>query len=119
MSTSLRAARRALLSLGDRGRTTRIPADVRVLVLAYAEEGRAGGATWETIGEHVGLSVTALQRWRRQGGERREGKLRPVVVCEETRARPAAVQLSLVTAHGEKLEGLGVEEAIRLVRALR
>ena len=87
-------------------------------MLAYADEGRAGGETWSTIGENVGLSVTVLQRWRRQGGERHQGRLRPVVVREEHLAGPA-VGLSLVTAHGEKLEGLGVEDAIRLVRALR
>ena len=46
MATSLSTARRALRSLGDRGRTTRIPEDVRALVLAYADEGRAGGESW-------------------------------------------------------------------------
>ncbi len=118
MATSLTTARRALRSLGDRGRTTRIPEEIRALVLAYADEGRAGGENWATIGENVGLSVTVLQRWRRQSGEQREVKLRPVVVCEESLAGPAA-GLSLVTPHGERLEGLGVEDAIRLVRALR
>lgn len=118
MSTSLRTARRALRRLGNRGRTTRIPEDVRAVVLSYADEGRAVGESWSTIGENVGLSVTVLQRWRRQGGERHEGNLRPVEVCEEDFAGPAA-GLRLVTAHGEKLEGLGVEDAIRLLRALR
>jgi hypothetical protein len=118
MTTSLATARRALCSLGDRGRTTRIPEEIRAVLLAYADQGRADGGSWATIAENVGLSVTVLQRWRREGEGRHQGKLRPVVVCKEDLARPAAA-LSLVTAHGEKLEGLGVEDAIRFVRALR
>ena len=118
MARSLTTARRALRSLGDRGRTTRIPEEIRTVLLAYADEGRAGGESWATIGQNVGLSVTVLQRWRRQGGERHASKLRPVVVREEDLPRPVA-GLSLVTAHGEKIEGLGVEDAIRLVKALR
>jgi len=118
MSTSLTAARRALRSLGERGRTTRIPEEIRVLVLAYAHEGRSAGETWATIAENVGLSATVLQRWRRQGEERRPGKLRPVVVSEDELSRSAA-GLTLTTVHGEKLEGLGVDDAIRLMRALR
>jgi transposase-like protein len=118
MATSLTTARRALRSLGDRGRTTRIPEEIRTVLLAYADEGRAGGESWAAIAQNVGLSVTVLQRWRRQGEERHPSKLRPVVVREEDLARPAA-GLILVTAHGEKLEGLGVEDAIRLVKALR
>jgi hypothetical protein len=118
MSTSLTAARRALRSLGERGRTTRIPKEIRSVVLAYADERRACGEGWTTIGESVGLSVTALQRWRRKGEERHQGGLRPVLVHEADLGR-SSVGLSLITAHGEKLEGLGVEDAIRLVRALR
>ena len=118
MSASLTTARRALRSLGKRGRTTRIPEEIRAIVLSYADEGRTGGETWATIGENIGLSVTILQRWRRQGEQRHPGGLRPVVVCEEDFVGPAA-GLSLLTAHGERLKGLGVEDAIRLVRALR
>jgi hypothetical protein len=118
MVSSLTTARRALRSLGDRGRTTRIPEEIRSVLLAYADQGRADGESWARIAENVGLSVTVLQRWRRQGEAQHEGKLRPVVLRETDLARPAA-SLRLVTAHGEKLEGLGVEDAIRLVRALR
>lgn len=42
-TTSLAPARRALRSLGDRGRTTRVPNEVRPVVLAYADATRASG----------------------------------------------------------------------------
>lgn len=118
MSASLTAARRALRSLGKRGRTTRIPDEIRVVVLAYVQEGRSSGETWAVIAENVGLSQTGLQRWLRRGKQRHPSRLRPVVVPEEEFPRSTA-GLTLTTAYGEKLEGLGMEDAIRLMRALR
>jgi hypothetical protein len=104
--------------LGERGRTTHIPEEIRVVVLAYVQEGRCSGETWAAIAQNVGLSQTGLQRWLRKGKQRRPSRLRPVVVSEDDLPRSAA-GLTLTTAYGEKLEGLGVDDAIRLVRALR
>ena len=118
MATALATDRHAVRGLGDRGRTTRVLEELRAVVLACTDEGHADGGTWATIAGNLGLWVTVLQRWRRQGEARHQGELRPVVVCEEELA-PHAAALSLVTALGEKLEGLGVEDAIRLARASR
>ena len=118
-TTTLRTAQRALDQLGSRGKTTRIPDDVRIAVLAYAREARSRGDTWAGVANRLGLSATALQRWHHQRLEC--GTLLPVVVPSEIvpEASPPSASLTLTTSHGEKLEGLGVEDAIRIVRALR
>ncbi len=116
MKTSATAAQRAVQALGARGKTTRIPEDVRVVVLGYAGQARSAGQSWRAISETVGLSTSALQRWNSAGLPR--GKLKPVVIAD---AVPPAERAGLVlaTASGERLEGLGVEEAIRVLRGLR
>ncbi len=112
MASTLSSARRALKTLGQRGQTTRIPDAVRVVVLAYAREARSAGETWAGIAENVGLSETALHRWHRGGSK----KFVPVVVSEPLAEE---TKLTLTTAGGERLEGLGLEDAVRIVKALR
>ncbi|MFQ5479558.1 MAG: hypothetical protein ACE5E4_13195 [Candidatus Binatia bacterium] len=116
LETSGGAARRAVEALGARGKTTRIPDAVRLVVLGYAGQARSAGQSWRQVSETVGLSSSLLQRWNRAGSPR--AKLKPVVVAE---ALPSVegVDLVLATAHGERLEGLGVEDAIRILRGLR
>ena len=43
------AARTALAELGERGRTTRVPAKARAAVVACTREQRAAGAPWREI----------------------------------------------------------------------
>jgi len=120
MQTSGSTARSAVEALGTRGRTTRISDEVRGVVLAHAREARAAGQPWTEIAEKVGLSTSALQRWNRADPkrDRKKASLMPVVIAE---GAPPAVRSSVVfvTAHGDRLEGLGVEDAIRLLRGLR
>ena len=110
------SARRAVQALGHRGKTTRIPDEVRSVVLAYVGEARSAGQRWGEIGEAVGLSETVLQRWSRASGSK--GKLRPVVVKPGS---PSALNSTIVltATGGERLEGLCVEDAIRVLRGLR
>ncbi len=116
MASSLATARRSLARLGDRGRTTRIPDEVRAAVLRYAMEARSAGETWQTIGERVGLASTAVQRWHRAMDK--PSKLVPVIVANSSDSVGSS-DLVLVTPHGERLEGLELDDAVRIVRALR
>lgn len=124
MTNSANAARRAVQGLGNRGKTARIPDEVRAAVLDYAGKARSAGQTWSEIGLAVGLSETVVKRWSREskaasGRTRtRKSRLTPVVV---TQASPtsATSHMILTTASGERLEGLGVEDAIRVLRGLR
>ena len=116
MTVSANAARQSVQALGARGKTTRIPDEVRSVVLGYAEGARSAGQSWAQVSETVGLSTSVLQRWNRAGKSR--AKLRPVVIAD---ALPSAKRVGLVlsTADGARLEGLGVEDAIRILRGLR
>ncbi len=120
METSGSAARRAVAALGTRGKTTRIPDEVRGAVLAHTSEARSAGQSWSQIAERVGLSTSVLQRWNRADPKKdlKKASLMPVVIAAG--AQPA-MRSSLVfsTAHGDRLEGLCIEDAIRLLRGLR
>ena len=112
MASTLSSARRALKELGPRGQTTRIPESVRGVVLAYVREARRTGETWAEIAENVELSETALHRWHRGGPK----KFLPVVVSNTL---VEELKLTLTTAGGERLEGLSLQDAVQIVKALR
>ena len=117
MAISASEARRAVASLGKRGKTTRVPDSVRRIVLDYIGEARADGMPWDEISNSVGLSKTAMQRWERAKPVRR-GRVKPVTVKTVTVAvRPP--RLVLITSRGDRLEGLGVEQAVTVLRGLR
>lgn len=120
MQVSGQTARRSVRALGKRGKTTRIPDDVRRVVLDHTREARSAGQSWAQIAETVGLSTSLLVRWNGASAKkaRSAGRLKPVIVSH---ALPSVGRSSLtwVTAQGDRLEGLCVEDAIRLLRDLR
>jgi hypothetical protein len=116
-TVSLNEARRALSSLGRRGKTTKIPGPIRDVVMAYVQETRSSGRRWGEIAQAVGLSTSVLQRWARATPARRSRLKR--VSIREFPAPHAAPALVLVTAQGDRVEGLGVEQAVALLRGLR
>jgi hypothetical protein len=111
------AVRRAVASLGKRGRTTRVPERVRERALAYAVEQRRRGVSWQAIATRTGLSASALQRWAARRGKRRAQRtLLPVQLRAAASERPTSVVL--VSPRGFRLEGLRVEDAMRLLGEL-
>ncbi len=120
MQTAGSAARQAVKALEPRGKTTRIPGEVRGVVLAHAREARSAGQPWTQIAEKVGLSTSVLQRWNRADlkQDRQKARLMPVVIAAGTQA-PVRSSLVFATAHGDRLEGLCIDDAIRLLRGLR
>lgn len=112
----------AVRSLGARGRTTRIPPEVRRVVLAYADAARRGGRAWRDIAGVVGVSAAALHNWRNEDPAPRDRRpaarrlLAPVVVRDDV-ARSARL-LTLVTPAGHRIEGLDIAGAAELVRRL-
>jgi hypothetical protein len=115
MRASKERARPSVQSLGKRGVTTRVPASVREAVVAYAQEARSAGRPWSEIVAQVGLSKTSVRRWMK-APRRREAQFKPVQVKMPI---PEKRGLVLVTASGDRIEGLTVSEATTLLRGLR
>jgi hypothetical protein len=93
-----------------------VPDAVRRDVLGYVEAARAENRPWAEITETVGLSKSALTRWRRSAKWPRQ-RVRPVRVVSS----PAAVgggSIAVVTPTGHRLEGLSLAEAIEAARSL-
>jgi hypothetical protein len=75
-------------------RRRRVPEEVKQQVRRYAERRRAQGASWQAIARETALEARKIRTW-----------------CPST-------DLVLVASTGLRIEGLGVEEAARLIRLL-
>jgi len=90
-------------------------------VLAYVEVARDEGLAWWRIAEEVGLSETALRRWREENSAGDAVALLPVEVigdeCAAAAAEPAQriSVMTLVSPGGYRVEGLGVEQLAALL----
>jgi hypothetical protein len=112
-------ARKAVRSLGHRGRTQRIPTAVRERVIAYARVARARGVSWRRIARAVGLSTSGVQRFAQARRPQPQAALVPVVVqALPEEGLPAGAGLLLLMPSGHRLERLSLEQALVLVRAL-
>ena len=116
---ALRAARRALGELGERGRTSRVPQWARRAVLAYVEAARDERVPWWQIAEEIGLSENALRRWQEKDRAGDQVALVPVEVIAEGKVMAAPERstgsMTLVTPGGYRVEGLGVEQLAALL----
>lgn len=119
---ALRDARRALEGLGGRGRTSRVPQRVRRAVLAYVDAARDEGQAWWGIAEALGLSESALRRWRADDDGREGVALRPVeVIADEATVvaawppRGIVGAMTLVSPSGYRVDGLGIEQLAALL----
>jgi hypothetical protein len=61
MESLEKQAKSAVAALGKRSKTSRVPANVREIVLDYAREQRAAGVSWRDIATTVGLSSVATR----------------------------------------------------------
>lgn len=113
MEASARRARAAVRSLGRRGVRQRIPDAVRREVLRYVAEARAERRPWTEITTTLGLSKSALTRWRRRHAA--VPALRRVRVVAPPRP---SHELAVITRAGHRVEGLSLVEVLEVVRAL-
>ncbi len=96
----------------------RIPREVRDEVCRYAARRREKGAPWAVIARETGLDVRKLQRWNTRA--RRTSSvpvLRPVEVLPAPEPAQAPA-LTVVAPSGVRVEGLGLEQAAKLLRLL-
>ena len=112
-------AKKAVSGLGRRGRTTRIPDEVRAAVLTYARGERERGVKWREIARTVGLSESVLARW--MSGERRHrqsARIVPVRVALPRTSIAAAGGVTLVSPSGYRVEGLAMIDALEALQTL-
>jgi transposase len=105
------------------------PEALRAFAVRYLKQEQEKGETLKAVVERLGVSEPTLQAWRRGqtpgskktwSGEERAAPLLPVVVPtpREARPAPAAPTLAVVSPRGWRVEGLGMDETVELLRRL-
>jgi len=115
-----RRLREAIAGLG-RHRTQPLPQELHAEVERYAALRRRAGASWRTIAGSVGVSASALQRWgaRERSPAARAGLRRVRVRREWVPSQTvASATLVLISPAGFRVEGLGVAQALEMLREL-
>lgn len=105
--------RRQVEAHGPRGRGRRFPAELRAELVEAVHQLRAEGRTWKGIGDALGVTPQTVRRW---SVERAADA--PLVPVEIAAGREREDGLVVVSPHGYRVEGLSLEQAAALLRAL-
>lgn len=98
------------------GRGARYPSRLRAEAVACAREGLRSGLSLSAMAAQLGVGAPTLSRWL----ETEEAGLREVEILAEAPPSTAGsgVGLVLVAPSGYRVEGLGLEQAVELLRVL-
>ena len=121
------SARVAQESRKDLGKKWRYPRDLRKKIVAYATVCREDGEPLGAISARLGLVESTLARWFRKRKKRVqiEAAFEPgfrsvaIVPSDEIQRTASGLQLRLITADGHIVEGLDLESAAYLLKAIR
>ena len=112
-----------------KSRSCRYPPEIRKAVETYVLERRAAGGRRQDICRELGLPASTVNRWekrmvRESARQSRSERFRPVVVAPESHRREPAPTAgsgacTLSSPGGYRVEGLGVEQVLYLLRELR
>ncbi|HEX3595379.1 MAG TPA: hypothetical protein VHU80_09765 [Polyangiaceae bacterium] len=105
---------RAALASHAAGRGKRYPAAVKARIITLAQSRRREGRSWVQISGEVGVGFETLRRWCLAGGTKPSRAMVPVRVVPEDGART----VSVVSPSGHRVEGLTLQEAVAVLRAL-
>jgi hypothetical protein len=93
----------------------RCPADLREQIVARARLLHHQGHTLRRIAETFAVPHKTLANWL----QRHQGTLRPVTVASSYSMAPTSPGgIRIVTPQGYRIEGLGMDEVVALVKAL-
>jgi len=112
--------RTAVEALGERGRGYKYPKQIREQVQAFVTERRGMGVSWDEISAEVGVNPATLVRWcdGNGGGVEKTPAAFKAVSVRDDAAYSATDGLVLVSPLGYRVEGLGVESVVAVMRAL-
>ena len=97
------------------GRTRRYSPELRKRTLRWVARARAAGMTQAGAGAEIGVPIQSLVLWRSRSAPPTPRARRIVPV--EVVADPSS-QVAVVTPSGLRLEGLTIEQAIAVLRAV-
>jgi lambda repressor-like predicted transcriptional regulator len=93
----------------------RCPADLREQIVSQARALRRQGLSLRAIASRFAMSPKTLANWL----QRYPGTLRPVTIASSCAMAPRPSDgIKIVTPQGYRIEGLGVDEVVALVKAL-
>ena len=102
------------------GRGKRYPQSLRQLAVGFASEAEAAGWSGSRIARRLGVAWATLERWcaTTQPVTDSGGGMREVVLRDDT---PSSAERRpiLMTPEGYRIEGLGQEDLVEILRALR
>lgn len=111
----LRELRRELGGI-ERGAGRRYPDELKARIVAWARRELARGATVNATARAIALHPRTLEAWTESAPAQASTTLIPVEVV----ASPAAnVLVAVVSPSGYRLEGLTLEDAVRVLARLR
>ena len=96
---------------GGKGKRRKYPKELRQRLVEYVREQRAAGMQLMSVAARVGVSPTLLHRWEMK----RAGVFRRVEVQQP---KTASNRFVLQAPHGVRVEDLGVEELVTILRRL-
>jgi transposase-like protein len=115
MASDVRRLRRDVDRI-ERGIGRRYPSELKQRIAAYVRTRRSEGANWSAIALEIGgPPAQTLARWCAPNDDS-AGALVPVDVVQVTPVRAAII--AIVSPTGWRLEGLDVEDAVAVLRAL-
>jgi hypothetical protein len=88
--------------------------EVQAAVIEFANERRRAGASWKQIATDLGLRFETVRRWC--VSSRSGGVLKRVEVIDDV--EEGSRGLRIVCPSGHRLEGLTIQDAIAVLRAL-
>ena len=119
MTTHEVEALRRELRRRDGGRGRRFDPELRRRIVAFAGRRRGEGASWQAIATELGACFETVRRWCGGGAIVPTRPLRRVEVIVEPPEQPAPrSKLVIVTPNGLRIEGVGVDDVVALVREL-
>jgi transposase len=95
------------------GRGKQYAPSLRSAVVEFAHKRRSQGASWKEIAGELGMRFETVVRWSTRASSR---SLKRIEVVDE--GRVVGGGLSIVSPSGHRLEGLTVQDAIAVLRAL-